>query len=196
MSPCFSAPWPITEVNDLRQHIINYCTEVLSDANCNIVLCDIFSNFFLTSDSIQVTNFVQVLLHVIKEKVNLLDGELTVIYNKNHIKHFRTLPWWFKSNVLTKFMSRELNSSDNDLSNGATRKNARSNRSHNDLDESALDEEFESLTEFCENTKRQVMKVHFSSKDIEERLQAQRLQNALLDEILTKALLDENEVDM
>lgn len=193
---CFSAPWPITDAHTLRQRIINYCTEVLSDANCNIVLCDIFSDFFLTSDDIQITNFVQVLLHVIKEKVNLLDGDLTVIYNKNHVKHFRTLPWWFKSNVLTEFMSRELNSNDNDLPDRATRRNVGLDRSYNDSNESALDEEFEPLTEFCENTKKQVMKVHSSSKDLEERLEAQRLRNALLDEKLRNALIDENEIDI
>lgn len=194
---CFSAPWPITDVQDLRRRIMNYCSEVLSDANCNIVLCDIFSNFSLTLDSLQMSNFVQVLLHVIKEKVSLLDGNLTVIYNKNHIKHFRTLPWWFKSNVLTEFMSRELNSSDNDHPpDERARKRKRFSRSYDDLDESAYDEKFESLAEFCENTKDQVMEIHFSSKDIEERLQAQRVQNTSLEEKLKNALFDETVVNM
>lgn len=193
---CSSAPWPIADVQELRRRIMNYCSEVLSDANCNIVFCDIFSNFSITSDSLQVSNFVQVLLHVIKEKLSFMDGDQMVIYNKNHIKHFRTLPWWFKSNVLTEFMSRELNSSDNDLSDEAAGRKTRLDRSHDDLNESALDEEFESLTEFCENTKDRVMEVHFSSKDIEERLQAHRLQNALLEEKLKNALLDEIDVDI
>ncbi|EFN82863.1 uncharacterized protein LOC105184744 [Harpegnathos saltator] len=194
--PPWNAPWPIIDVRELRRRIMNYCTEVLSDANCNIVLCDIFSNFSLTSDNLQVSNFVQVLLHVIKEKISLLDGDQTVIYNKNHIKHFRTLPWWFKSNVLTEFMSRELNSSDNDLSSyEILKKKARLDRSYDNLNESALDEEFESLAEFCEDTKNQVMEVHLSCKDIEKRLQAQRLQNVLLEDKLRNALLDEIEME-
>ncbi|XP_014480762.1 PREDICTED: uncharacterized protein LOC106747603 isoform X2 [Dinoponera quadriceps] len=195
--PPWNAPWPIADVQDLRRRIMNYCSEVLSDANCNIVLCDIFSNFSLTSDSLQVSNFVQVLLHVIKEKVSLLDEDQMVIYNKNHIKHFRTLPWWFKSNVLTEFMSRELNSSDSDLSDGgAAKKRLRHDGSYNSLNESALDEEFEPLTKFCEITRNQVMEVHLTSRCIEERLQTQRLQNSLLEKKVRDALLDEMEINV
>ncbi|XP_071626359.1 uncharacterized protein Xmas [Temnothorax longispinosus] len=189
--PPWNAPWPITDIQDLRRHIMNYCREVLSDSNCNIVFCDILSNLFLTSGSLQITSFVHILLHVVKEKVRLLDEDQMVIYNRNHIKHFRTLPWWFKSNVLTEFMVHELNSDDSVTLNEPTRKRRKFDKSENDLDDSALDEEFGLLAEFCESTKARVMEVHSVSMEVENRLQAQQLENALLEDRLKNALLDE-----
>lgn len=184
-----SAPWPVTDIQDLRRHIMNYCREVLSDSNCNIVFCDILSNFFLTSGNLQVSSFVHILLHVVKEKVRLLDEDQIVIYNRNHIKHFRTLPWWFKSNVLTEFIIHELNS-DNNIDE-PTKKRRKLDTLENDLDDSALDEEFSLLAEFCESTKTRVMEVHSVSMEVETRLQAQQLENALLEDRLKNALLDE-----
>lgn len=168
---------------------MNYCREVLSDSNCNIVFCDILSNLFLTSGSLQVSNFVHILLYVIKEKVRLLDEDLMIIYNKNHIKHFRTLPWWFKSNILTEFMLHELNS--DDVLNEPMRKRKKLDKSENDLDDSALDEKFGVLAEFCENTKTRIMEVHSVAMEIENRLQAQQLENALLEDRLKNALCDD-----
>ncbi|KAL6266461.1 hypothetical protein P5V15_003309 [Pogonomyrmex californicus] len=189
--PPWNAPWPITDIQDLRRHIMNYCREVLSDSNCNIVFCDILSDLFLTSGSLQVSNFVHILLHVIKEKVCLLDADQTIIYNKNHIKHFRSLPWWFKSNVLTEFISHDLDSDNSVALNEPMKKRKKFDKSENDLDDSTLDEEFGLLAEFCENTKACVMEVHSVSKEIENRLQTQQLENALLEDKLKSALLDE-----
>lgn len=183
-----SAPWPVTDIQDLRRHIMNYCREVLSDSNCNIVFCDILSNLFLTSGSLQVSSFVHILLHVVKEKVRLLDEDQMVIYNRNHIKHFRTLPWWFKSNVLTEFMVHELNSDNNVTLNEPMKKRKKLDKL--DLDDSALDEEFGLLAEFCESTKTRVMEVHSVSMEVETRLQAQQLENALLENRLKNALLE------
>lgn len=168
---------------------MNYCREVLSDSNCNIVFCDILSNLFLTSGSLQISNFVHILLHVIKEKVRLLDEDQMVIYNRNHIKHFRTLPWWFKSNVLTEFIVQELHS--DNVTNEPTRKRKKLGNSENDLDDRVLDEEFGLLAEFCESTKARVMEVHSVSMEVENRLQAQQLENTLLEDRLKNALLDE-----
>lgn len=190
--PPWNAPWPITDLQNLRRHIMNYCGEVLSDSNCNIVFYDMLSDFSLTTSSLQVSNFMNILLHVVKEKIHLLDGDLTVVYNKNHVKHFRTLPWWFKSNVLTEFMSHEADSDNNGTSYESARKRRNFNKGWgSDADESVLDEEFDSLARFCESTKNLVMEVHSSSKDIENRLQTQRSQNILLEEKLRSALLDE-----
>ncbi|EZA55012.1 Protein xmas-2 [Ooceraea biroi] len=186
--PPWNAPWPITDVQDLRRHIMNYCGEVLSDSNCNTIFCDILSNLFLTSGSLQVSNFVHILLHILKEKVRLLDENQTVIYNRNHVKHFRTLPWWFKSNILTEFTARELDTSD--TSNEPRRKKKKFDTSENDLDDSILDEEFGSLAEFCEDTRIQVTEVYSISQKIENRLRAQQLENTLLEEKLKSALLD------
>lgn len=188
--PPWNAPWPITDIQDLRRHIMNYCREVLSDSNCNIVFCDILSNLFLTSGSLQVSNFVHILLHVVREKIRLLDEDQTVIYNRNHIKHFRTLPWWFKSNVLTEFMLHESGADSNVTLDESTSKRKKLDRSDT-LDDSALDEEFGILTEFCESTKARVMEVHSVSMEVENRLQAQQMENTLLEDRLKNALLDE-----
>ncbi|KYM97352.1 PREDICTED: uncharacterized protein LOC108778494 [Cyphomyrmex costatus] len=188
--PPWNSPWPITDIQDLRQHIMNYCREVLSDSNCNIIFCDILSNLFLTSGSLQVSNFVHVLLYMIKEKIRLLDEDQIVIYNRNHIKHFQTLPWWFKSNVLTEFMLHGSSSDDNIALNEPRRKRKKLDKSENNLDD-ALDEEFGLLAEFCESTKSRVMEVHSVSIEVENRLQAQQLENALLEDKLKNALLDE-----
>jgi len=169
---------------------MNYCREVLSDSNCNIVFCDILSNLFLTSGSLQVSSFVHILLHVIEEKIRLLDQDQIVIYNRNHIKHFRTLPWWFKSNVLTEFMLHKSSSDDNVMLNEPMRKRKKLNKS-DDFNDSALDEEFSLLAEFCESTKARVMEVHSVSMEVENRLQAQKLENSLLEDKLKNALLDE-----
>lgn len=143
----------------------------------------------MTSGSLQVSSFVQILLHVIKEKVRLLDDQ-TVVYNRNHIKHFRTLPWWFKSDVLTEFVSRELNTDDSGVLNEPARKKKKHDRSVTDMDDDALDEEFDSLAKFCVDTRAQVMEVHSTSQEIESRLQAQQLENTLLEEKLKNALFE------
>lgn len=189
--PPWNAPWPITDIQDLRRHIMNYCREVLSDSNYNIIFYDILSNLFLTSGSLQLSNFVHILLYMIKEKIRLLDEDQTVIYNRNHIKHFQTLPWWFKSNVLTEFMLHESSSDNNIMLNEPTRKRKRLDKSENNLDDSVLDEEFSLLAEFCESTKTCVMEVHSVSIEVENRLQEQQLENALLEDRLKNALLDE-----
>ncbi|XP_072751971.1 uncharacterized protein Xmas [Anoplolepis gracilipes] len=189
--PPWNAPWPITDIQDLRRYITKYCREVLSDSNCNIVFCDILSNLYLTSGSLQLSNFVHVLLHVVKEKIRLLNEDQVVIYNRNHIKHFQTLPWWFKSNVLTKFLSHELNLDDNYILNTPPIKRKKFNKSTTDLHDSVLDEKFGPLAEFCESTKARITEIHSVSKEIENRLQTQQLENTLLEERLKNALFDE-----
>ncbi|KMQ91145.1 protein xmas-2 [Lasius niger] len=110
---------------------------------------------------------------------------------KNHIKHFQTLPWWFKSNVLTKFLSHELNFDNHHMLNEPAKKRKKLNNSTNDLHDSVLNEKFGSLAEFCEDTKAQVVEIHSVSKKIENRLQIQQLENTLLEERLKNALFDE-----
>lgn len=187
----FSAPWPITDIQDLRRYITKYCRQILSDSNCNIIFCDILSNLYFTSGSLQLSNFVYVLLCVIKEKIRLLKENQIVIYNRNHIKHFKTLPWWFKSNVLTKFLSHELNLDDNSISSEPMIKKKKLDKSANDLHDSVLDEKFSSLAEFCESTKAQVVEIYSASKEVENCLQIQQLENTLLEERLKIALFDE-----
>lgn len=142
----------------------------------------------------QLSNFVHVLLYMIKEKIRLLREDQIVIYNRNHIKHFQTLPWWFKSNVLTKFLSHELNI-DNSISSEPMVKRKKLNKSANDLHDNVLDEKFGSLAEFCESTKARVIEIHSVSKEIENRLQIQQLENTLLEKRLKNALFDEENLE-
>ncbi|XP_020292247.1 uncharacterized protein LOC109858934 [Pseudomyrmex gracilis] len=190
--PSWNAPWPLTDMQDLQRHVVNYLRKILPDSNCITIFSDILSNIFLTSGSLQISNFIHIILHIVKEKVRLLDENQVVIYNRNHLKHFRTLPWWFKSNVLTEFMSRLLNLDNSDtMSNEPLRKRSRLNRTEDDLNNSALDEEFNSLAEFCHDTSALVMEVHSASEEIENRLQAQQLENTMLEDRLKKALADD-----
>jgi len=74
--------------------------------------------------------------------------------------------------------------------NEPMRKRKRLDKLENNLNDSALDEEFSLLAEFCESTKARVMEVHSVSIEIENRLQAQQLENALLEDRLKNALLE------
>jgi len=183
----FSAPWPITNVEDLHRHIMNYCREVLSDSNYNIIFRNILRNLFLTSSSLQVSNFMHIFLYILKGKRCLLDKDQVVVYNKNHIRHFRKLSWWYKSNLLKEFKSCDLNSND---TLEPPRKKKKFDRSENDLKDSILNDAFAPLAKFCEDTRTQVMEVHLASKEVENRLRLQQLENALFEEKLKRALFD------
>jgi len=75
--------------------------------------------------------------------------------------------------------------------NEPMRKRRKLDRSVIDLDDDALDEEFDSLAKFCEDTRAQVIEVHTASQEIENRLQTQQLENTLLEEKLKNALFEE-----
>lgn len=32
---------------------------------------------------------------------------MKVVYNKNHVKHFQTMPWWYKSNALANHLVQD-----------------------------------------------------------------------------------------
>lgn len=163
---------------------------MLPESNCNSIFYDILSNLFLTSGSLEVSNFVHILLRILKEQLHLLDENQIVIYNKNHIKHFQTLPWWFKSNVLTAFISQELD--DNDPLNKPVKMKRKLDQSENDLeDERESNERLDPLAKYCENSKKRVVEVYSTSKDIENHIQTQQLQNDLLQKRLNDALSDE-----
>jgi len=130
---------------------------------------------------------MHIFLHILKGKGCLLEKDQVVVYNKNHIKHFRKLSWWYKSNLLKEFISRDLNSSD---TLEPPKKKKKFDKSENDLKNSVLNDAFAPLAKFCEDTRTQVMEVHFASKEVENRLRMQQLENALFEENLKRALLD------
>ncbi|XP_011305132.1 uncharacterized protein xmas [Fopius arisanus] len=97
--PPWPFDWPIDNAMDLHKCVIRYCNLTLGKSNYEDISCSILSNIFFMSDSNSKPNFVHVLTEIVKAKIRLLDENLSVVYDKNHIKMFRTLPWWFKSNI-------------------------------------------------------------------------------------------------
>lgn len=132
-----------------------------------------------------MSNFIDVLLHIVKKKVYLLDKGLKVIYNRDYIKHFRILPWWLKSSLLTeyKIVLEQLhgNMKRNDSNEPIVKKRKVHRLEENDVKP-------DPLATFCENSRSQVMDVHCTSKKVEDRLTAQRQQSFLFEERLKNAL--------
>ncbi|XP_054005091.1 uncharacterized protein LOC128890548 [Hylaeus anthracinus] len=194
--PQWKYSWPINDSSTLYQSITNYCQEALLNANSNEVSCNILSHLFFTSDISNVSNFVDVLLYIVKRKAHLIDRDLKVVYNKNHIKHFRTLPWWLKSNLLTEYtiVPNELSMQETEQKNGKENNISepiiKKRKIHKSLEN---DFRLEPLAEFCENSQSQVMEVHYISKQIEDRLKAHQQQSSLFEERLKNALFDEVE---
>ncbi|XP_078048951.1 RRM_XMAS2 and SAC3_GANP domain-containing protein xmas isoform X2 [Augochlora pura] len=193
--PQWKYSWPLDDNNTFHQNVMSYYQEVFN-VNSNEISCNLFNNLFFISGMLTVSNFIDILLHIIKRKVNLIDKDLKVVYNKNHIKYFQTLPWWFKSNTLNKYKvtTRELNMQKSEMKN--KRKSdfsepiTKKQRVYRDENS---DVELDPLAEFCEYTRSQVMEVFGISRKIEERLQAQQQQNNLFEERLKNALCSEME---
>ena len=57
-------------------------------------------------------NFADVIYHLVTRKLSDLGGNTRVVYNKNHIKHFQTLPWWFKSSILLEYAANNVHDED------------------------------------------------------------------------------------
>ncbi|XP_033322915.2 RRM_XMAS2 and SAC3_GANP domain-containing protein xmas [Megalopta genalis] len=194
--PQWKYSWPLDDNSTFHQNVISYYQKALFNADSNEVSCNLFSNLFFTSGMLTVSNFIDILLHIVKRKVNLIDRDLKVVYNKNHIKYFRTLPWWFKSNILNKYKvaTRELNVQKNnvknkrksDLSEPITKKRRVCRDENNDS-------ELDPLAEFCEYSRSRVMEVFGVSRKVEERLRAHQQQNNLFEERLKNALYSEIE---
>lgn len=191
--PQWKYPWPINNSIILHQYITNYCQEALFTSGDEIS-DNILSNLFITTGISTVSNFIDVLLYVIKQKIYLLAKDLKVIYNKNYLKCFRTLPWWLKSNLLTeyKIVPKNINVQETEKENKKTidiNEPAVKKRKLNKFQESKY--ELEPLATFCENSRSQVMEVHHISKKIENRLKEHQKQSYLLEEKLKNALLNE-----
>ncbi|CAL7946627.1 unnamed protein product [Xylocopa violacea] len=187
--------WPIDDDIMLKRCITSYCQKVLLTSDCEEIYYDMLSNLSVTSGISIVSNFIDVLLYIVKKKISSLDKDLKVIYNKNHIKRFRTLPWWLKSNLLAKYeiipneiipaMAKE-NKKENDISEPMVKK-----RKLNKIQ--VNDSEYEPLAKFCENNQSQVMEVHNISRKIEVCLKEHQQQSHFLEEKLKNALLSEME---
>lgn len=186
-------PWPINNSIIFRQYVTNYCQEALFTSGDEIS-GNILSNLFITTGISTVSNFIDVLLYIIKQKIYLLAKDLKVIYNKNYLKCFRTLPWWLKSNLLTeyKIVPKNINVQETEKENKKTidiNEPMVKKRKLNKFQENKY--ELEPLATFCENSRSQVMEVHNISKKIENRLKEHQEQSYLFEEKLKNALLNE-----
>ncbi|XP_012151439.1 RRM_XMAS2 and SAC3_GANP domain-containing protein xmas [Megachile rotundata] len=188
--PQWNYGWPINDNNALYQNITNYCQKALSN---NEVSSDILSNLLFTPGISVMSNFIDILLYIVKKKIHLLDKNFKVVYNKNHIKCFRTLPWWLKSNLLREYKFAPTKSIVN--------KNKGQHKNENDLNEPVVKKQklyqndmvCEPLATFCENSRSEIMKVHCISKKVENHLKTHKQQSLLFEERLKNALLSETQ---
>ncbi|XP_043673590.1 uncharacterized protein LOC122631681 [Vespula pensylvanica] len=195
MLPHWSFPWPVTDVHQLHQNIIHYCHIVLPDINNHAFSCDILSHLYFMTGSIQVMNFADILVHIVKEKISFIETDLKVVYNKNYIKYFKTLPWWFKSTTFAEYTSKiNLDETysikrDNIITEPVQKKRKLKDCSDSTFEDDDVINEFDPLAEFCDYTKNKIIDVHRSSQLLENRLKEQQLENRKLEEKIKNAVL-------
>ncbi|XP_015599543.1 uncharacterized protein LOC107269801 [Cephus cinctus] len=195
--PRWNFDWPIMDMWELRNSISYYCQEALPESNYDTVPYTILSNLFLTANDSDIPSFVNVILRIVKEKISLIRCHLKVVYNRNHMKHFRTLPWWFKSKVFMDYTTHQELKLQNklreeDLHNESFSKKQRLNGSDISMgDDLSMYEQCEPLAEFCKVTQDQIMEVRNIRKAVENGFENYRSKSEMLEEMLTKALLDE-----
>ncbi|XP_043256524.1 uncharacterized protein LOC122399707 [Colletes gigas] len=196
--PQWKYPWPINDSSAFSESITDYCQEALSSTDSNEISYNILSHLFFTSGISTASNFIDVLLYIVKRKIFLLDENLKVVYNKNHIKHFQTLPWWLKSNLLNeyKIVQRAVNiqeyEQENEKGIGASEPIVKKRKVYKVRENDFV---LEPLAEFCENSQSQVMEVHYISKKIEDCLEIQRQRSSFFEEKLKNALLCEGKLN-
>lgn len=195
--PHWRFDWPITDDWELQNSVTRYCQEALTDSNYTSVSCNILSNMFLVSNSSEKSNFMDVLLQIVKEKIRLLKQDLKVVYNKNHVKHFRTLPWWFKSSVLTNYIMQEelkiQSKVEEDLLDEPLEKKQKMDTNNEDInDKRNIYKPTNQLSMFCKETRDQVLKVHGISQQFERDFKKQKLKSQMMEKLLEEALLQED----
>lgn len=189
-----SFSWPVTDAHQLHQNIIHYCQVVLPDINSHTFSCDILSHLYFMTGSLKVMNFENILIHIVKEKISFIETDLKVVYNKNYLKHFKTLPWWFRSTAFAEFTSKiNLDETysikrDNTITEPIQKKRKLKDSSDNTFEDDNLINEFDPLAEFCDYTKNKIMEVHRSSQLLENRLKEQQLENQRLEEKIKNAI--------
>lgn len=192
--PHWSFPWPVKDAHQLHKNIIRYCQVVLPDINSNTFSCDILSHLYFMTGSLKVTNFADILVQIVKEKISFIGTDLKIVYNKNYMKYFKTLPWWFKSTTFTEFTTKinldETCSPKRDNIIKEPIQNKRKLKDCNDctFENNNLINEFDQLAEFCENTKKKIKEIHHSSELLESRLKDQQLANKKLEEKIKNAI--------
>ncbi|KAG7201959.1 hypothetical protein KM043_004663 [Ampulex compressa] len=197
--PQWRFSWPIEDRNTLCLNIMEYCRETL--LNTDFLSSNVLTHLYLAPDALTAIDFPDVVLYIIKAKIESFSNDLKVIYNKNHIKHFRNLPWWFKSNVLSEYRARQRDHKEisqglehPDIDAPIEKKRKLTKQGHNDYETNDLSNQLDPLELFCKSTEQQVMDVYTISDKIENQLRIQLYQNQLFEDRLCNALFDESSV--
>lgn len=193
---CFRFQWPITNISELHEAIRSYCLTALPECDCDAVACQAISTLFLMSVDSQIPSFVDVILEIVRRKIELLDENLVAVYNKNHVKHFRNLPWWFKSSVLLDYISVRESEACKETNESWIEEPA-PKKQRVELEDIEIDEESfyrpdDTLAEFCKETKEQVITVHEMCKKLDTEMEKQKIRNKEFNELIERALLDED----
>ena len=200
----YRVDWPIDDTMELHRSVVRYCQKTLSEFDCNVVSNKILSNVLLMPGRASKTSFVPVLLEILRKKIVALKLEARVVYNKNHVKHFRTLPWWFKSLTLTNY------------NENSTQSRAASTVAAEEtllIDETsilaeigdAIDEVVKSYDNFheeaenpassrCEESQTKVAELRNIAERLEKTLEEQKLRSRRLDEKLQAALRESDSI--
>lgn len=171
----------------------------MADFSHNVSISDILNSLFVMIDTSSRVYFPDILLLITSKKIDLMKEELKVVYNRNHIKHFRTLPWWFKSNVFMNYNFQPFTNSnmetevvDNDVS-------LVDDTDINDLlmiddymDQSLTMNVIKPVQEISKSSQNQMTAMYNKLETFGLQLQDQKLKNQYLENELNKALFPDN----
>ncbi|XP_058806337.1 germinal-center associated nuclear protein-like [Phymastichus coffea] len=200
--PSWTYEWPIRDMMQLHNAIVSYCRKLLSHENSLAITSNIMADLFLIAgynENSQI-NFADVLLHIMSKKISDIPGNTRVVYNKNHVKHFQTLPWWFKSNALVEYMANietdMVDDSDNPVVQGITVSTSQIDLDFkcdiNELNETCQQQEEEVPVDVvCEEMRNQISEVQSVVEFLDKQLEEQKLKNKDFEAKLTAALEDE-----
>ncbi|KAF7989665.1 hypothetical protein HCN44_008339 [Aphidius gifuensis] len=193
--PQWPFKWPIDDTMELQKAIIKYCQISLTEANYNTIACNILSNIFFMSDGEAQPKFIHIILEILKAKINLIDTEYRIVYNKNHIKHFRTLPWWFKSRTLDNFKIQY----DENIENKPVVKKRRINLEEENKNISLIIDEYDSIWQSMDESiddfkskyiKNNQQNIQIATEKLDKKMAQQQLANRKFQEKLECALRD------
>lgn len=107
---CFSDrfAWPLADVTTLSDVVKVYIKKALPDVNHQGVSGAILSNLYLILESSIKPSFTYILSYIIEQKINDFNDHLRVVYNKDHLKQFQSVPWWFETDVYLKLQQQSL----------------------------------------------------------------------------------------
>ncbi|CAD6241347.1 GSCOCG00002673001-RA-CDS [Cotesia congregata] len=95
--PPWRFEWPISDPTQLHKSILSYSKKALKENYSSSIL---MNRLFLMIDRNETLDFIQIVIEITKQKIKNIDPEVCVVFNRNHFKHFCTLPWWLKSSTL------------------------------------------------------------------------------------------------